>query len=113
MVWDVVPKLCRKLRFLVFYCICICLYLFFLFCSYPHLSLFRYFYGKRNANLKIFFGELVVVFSALVDDLRHSDDLSVVVADRHAHQRVRLVPGLAVDLTVEAGILKNENMFKK
>ena len=56
--------------------------------------------------LEVLFCEQVVLSTALVDDLSDADDLSVVVADGHAHQRVRLVAGLAVDLTVKPRILK-------
>ena len=62
----------------------------------------------HGGHLDVLLRELVVIHSSLVDDLCDSDDLAVVVADRHADQRGRLISGLAVDLTIESRILKHK-----
>jgi hypothetical protein len=62
-------------------------------------------HGTGAPHLDVAVGKLVVVAAPLVDDLRDADDLAVVVADGHAHQRVSLVARFAVDLPVEPRVL--------
>ena len=56
-------------------------------------------------------GGLILVAGAgrvrpLVDDLGDADDLTVVIAHRHAHQRPRAVARPRVDLAVKPRVLK-------
>lgn len=56
-------------------------------------------------NLYISLGELLGVVS-LVDDLSHSDDVTLVVAYGHAQDQLRLVAGPPVYIAAEPGVLQ-------